>query len=135
MIEITSAADLAAHMGATYSGSCVTLARIGRVMPTVTFEWDGAGELVRLRAPIALRDLGIEQADPRDLALGIAKVNVALEVVGLELDQELAFVTHAFIVDGAVPSATLTRMMEAVDACEKRAIEVLAQLPASAGPL
>jgi hypothetical protein len=133
MSELASAADIAAHLGTTSSVTRVTLARAGTAMPTVTLEWDAAGELLRLRAAIDLRDLRVEQAEPRALALAVATINVSLEVVGLELDQELAFVTNAFIVDGAVPSATLDRMLEAVDACEKRAVDVLTALRTSGG--
>lgn len=131
MSELTSAADVAAHLGTTSGAARVILARDSTAMPAVVLEWDAAGATLRLRAVIDLGALGVERAEPNALALAIATINVSLEVLGLELDRELAFVTHAFIVDGSVPSATLDRLLESVDACEERTLDVLTPLRSS----
>lgn len=130
---LTSIPDLAAHLGATgreahvRAPGHVTLPRASTAMPTVTLTWDTTREVLHLRAPVDLRALGLDQTAPRALALAVAAINVSISVVGLELDHDLAFVTHAFFDEGAAPAASLDRMLQAVDDCEERLLEVLRQ--------
>lgn len=100
----------------------------------VTIMWDDARRLVRIRAPFSLASVGVEHADPSALALAVAKVNYTLEVVGLELDQELAFVAHASLdADGAVASSVIDQLLTAIDTCESRVATVFAELRAVSG--
>lgn len=53
-------------------------------------------------------------------------MNRTLEVVGLELDGDLVFVTHAFFDDAGLAPETVDRLMQAVDECELRVTQVFA---------
>lgn len=133
MSALTSAAALAAYLGAECTDTQVELARTGGVMPSVTLIWDIPREALRLRAVVDLDELGVDHVELPALALAIARINVSLEVVGLEHDAGLAFVTHAFFDDGAVSAATVARLLAAVDACEARATAVLSALRTAGG--
>lgn len=95
----------------------------------VAIIWDDARHLVRIRVPLPLAALGVAEADRRAVALAVAKVNCTLEVVGLELDDDLVFVAHAFHdADGRIATSIFDQLLAAIDACETRVITVFAEL-------
>jgi hypothetical protein len=98
--HVSSASDVARHFGplavtGTDPNRLAWARPRGNTLAHV--EWSTTERLVRITAPL---DLDLTRIDRHVLALAISEVNLGLEILGLELDTELAFVSHLFFEDG-----------------------------------
>lgn len=95
---------------------------LGPRAAVLALDWDDSRALLRIRAPI---DACVEGIPKPELAVALTRINFALPMLLLELDDRLAFTTHLFFdEDGRVSSTGLDACLLAISACETLAKHV-----------
>lgn len=120
-MKITTVEELAAHLGAPTVASDVTMTRESKVMPMATFHWDGNLRLVSVRAPIAAAVF--DGLEPGALAVRVSDLNRRLPVMGLEVSDGFAFVSHAFFDGDGVHASTIDCLVQAIGYCERALLD------------